>query len=337
MVDIDNYPMNRDPDTLDILAEIDRVFELEIDTLVKARNALGESYTKAAELLFKCMGKVVVTGMGKSGLIAQKIAATMVSTGTSAVFLHPSDGLHGDVGIVHKGDVVLAISKSGETEELLNVLLYVRKVGVPIISITANPKSALAKSSDQILFTPIDEEACPLNLAPTSSTTAALVVGDALAMVLMRKRGFISEHFALLHPGGQLGKRLLMTVSDVLRSGENNPVVNVKDTVRDMLNEITSKRTGAVSVVGEEGNLLGLVTDYDVRMALERWDDVFSVSISDIMNKNPTHICSDEMAITALDLMQKRRRPFLALPVIDRSSNKVVGMIHLQDLVAKGL
>jgi len=202
--------------TLNVLHEIDRVFQLEIDTLVKVRESLNGDYARAAELLFACSGKVVVSGAGKSGLIAQKIAATMVSTGTLAIFLHPSDALHGDVGVIREGDVVLAISKSGETEEILDLLPFLKQGAVPLVSITANSESSLAKSSKIVLCTPVEEEACPLNLAPTSSTTAALVVGDALAMTLMKMRGFEPEHFAALHPGGQLGKRLLMTVSDIL-------------------------------------------------------------------------------------------------------------------------
>ena len=322
---------------MNILDEVQRVFQMEIDTLVRIRQGLDGSYADATEMLFRCSGKVVVTGMGKSGLIAQKIASTMASTGTPAVFLHPGDGMHGDVGIIMAGDVVLAVSKSGESDELLNILPYVKRLGIPVISITANPKSTLGSSSDLILFTPVNEEACPLNLTPTSSTTAALVVGDALAMSLMKMRGFDTERFALLHPGGQLGKRLLITVADIMRGGEDNPVVNVKDTVRNMLSEITSKRSGAVSVVDDGGHLLGLVTDYDIRKVLERGEDLFAVSITDIMNKNPTYICSDEKAITALDFMQKREKPFLVLPVLDRLSTKAVGMVHLHDLVAKGL
>ena len=322
---------------MNILDEIDRVFRHEIDTLAKVRESLDGSYAKAAKLLFECSGKVVVTGMGKSGYVAQKIAATMVSTGSPAIFLHSSEGTHGDVGIIKEGDILLAISKSGETEELLNVLLYVKKMGVPVISITTRSKSALARSSDLVLLTPVDEEACPLNLAPTSSTTAALVVGDALALALMKMRGFKAEQFAVLHPGGQLGKRLLITVGDIMRAGENNPVINAKDTVRQMLYEITRKQSGAISVVDDEDNLLGLVTDFDIRRVLEQGDDISSFSIPDLMNKNPTYICSDEKAITALELMEKREKPFLVVPVLDRQSKKVVGMIHIHDLVAKGL
>ena len=322
---------------MNALHEIDRVFRLEIETLIKVRETLNGEYGRAAEIMFACSGKVVVTGGGKSGLIAQKIASTMVSTGTLAIFLHPGDAMHGDVGIIREGDVVLAISKSGETEELLNILLYIREVGAPVVSITASPQSALAKGSDLVLFTPVDGEACPLNLAPTSSTTAALVVGDALAMALMKMRGFMPEQFALFHPGGQLGKRLLTTVADIMRSGENTPAIHVKDTVHNMLYEITSKRSGAVSVIDDDGQLIGLVTDHDIRRILEEGQDFFTLDIADIMNKNPTYAHSDEKAVKALDLMENRENPFLVLPVLDRESTKVVGMLHLHDLVAMGL
>ena len=322
---------------MDVLHEIDRVFQLEIDTLVKVRSSLGGAYSRAVGLLLGCQGKVVVTAMGKSGFVGQKIAATLTSTGTPAMYLHAGDGMHGDVGIVQRGDAVLAISKSGATEELLNLLLYIRTIGVPVISITANPDSALAKASDEVLFTPVDEEACPLNLAPTSSTTAALVVGDALAMTLMKQRGFTPEDFALLHPGGQLGRRLLLTVEDIMRSGENNPVIDINDTARNMLYEVTSKRSGAVSVIDDSGYLLGLVTDYDIRKVLELNRDIFSMSISEIMNVNPTYVCSDEKASKALELMENRPTPFLVLPVVHRQTNKAIGMVHLHDIVAKGL
>ena len=320
-----------------VISEIDRVFQLEIETLIKVRESLNESYTAAVELLFSCTGKIVVSGAGKSGLIAQKIAATMVSTGTPAVSLHPGDAMHGDAGVIHEGDVFLGISKSGETEELLNLLLYLKQAKVPVISITASTDSSLTRGSKIVLYTPVDAEACPLNLAPTSSSTAALVVGDALAMALMKLRGFQPEHFALFHPGGQLGKRLTMTVADIMRSGENNPVVNVDGTLNAMLYEITGKLSGAVSVVDDEGQLLGLVTDRDIRNVLENGKDLFSLTITDIMNDNPTYIRTDEMAVTALDLMENRETPFMVLPVLEPNSKKVVGIMHLHDLVTKGL
>lgn len=322
---------------MNILEELDRVFQLEIDTLRRVREGLDCAHTKAVQLIYERGGKVVVTGMGKSGLIAQKIASTMVSTGTPAAFLHSADGMHGDVGIVQDGDVALAISKSGETEEVLNILLYVKTIGVPIISITANPESTLAKNSDLVLFTPVGEEACPLDLAPTSSTTAALVVGDALAMALMKLRGFKLEHFALRHPGGRLGKQLLLRVSDTMRAGEDNPAVNINESIAHTLYQISSKRCGAVSVVDDKGGLLGLVTDYDIRKGLATQSDIFLMSIAEIMNGNPVHIYSDEMAVKAMEIMRDRPNPYLVLPVLDRQSQVVVGMVHLHDLVAKGL
>jgi arabinose-5-phosphate isomerase len=322
---------------MSILEDLHKVFDLEIATLVKTREQLDEAYEKAVRLIFGCTGKIVVTGMGKSGLIAQKIAATMVSTGTLAISLHPGDGLHGDLGIIRPGDVLLGLSKSGETEELLDVLVHVRKANIPVIMITAKPESAAARNSDVVIYTPVDIEACPLNLAPTSSTTAALVVGDALAMALMNLRGFKSDHFASIHPSGQLGKRLLIDVSDVMRVGDRNPVVEIDDPVRKTLLEITSKHSGAASVVDSEYKLAGLITDFDIRTALERGDDVLNLTNREIMNHDPTFIFSDEKAINALEIMENRERPFLVLPVLDRSTSKVVGMVHVHDLVAKGL
>jgi arabinose-5-phosphate isomerase len=337
MVDSVRSSVTAGPDTAAILDDMDRVFQLEIETLSKVRKTIGQDYVRAGEILFGCLGNVVVTGMGKSGLIGQKIAATMVSTGTRALFLDPADGLHGQVGIVREGDVVIAISKSGETEELLLLLPYMKRIEVPVISITAGPNSILAKSSDVVLFTPVDEEACPLNLAPTSSTTAALVVGDALAMALMNMRGFTVDQFAQLHPGGQLGKRLLLHVADIMRTGDNNPVVNIDRSLPDMLYEITRQRSGALSIVDDEGKLLGLVTDHDIRSVLEYGKDIFSLSIASIMNDKPTYISSDAMAVDALNLMENRERPFLVLPVLESNGERVVGMVHLHDLIANGL
>ena len=319
------------------LDEITRVFDKEIETLAAVRESLDEPYAKALELLSNCSGKVVVTGMGKSGIIAQKIASTMTSTGTTATFLHSGDGLHGDVGIIRPQDVVISISKSGETPEMLDLLLYIKRSGIPMISITASKNSTMARQSDIVLYTPVDVEACPLNLAPTSSTTAALVVGDALAMALMKKRGFTHEHFAMLHPGGQLGKRLLMTVADIMRGGEHNPIINVNETVKSLLFVISAKRCGAACVVDDQNRLLGLITDRDIRKVLEEQGDIFSMVISVVMNDSPTHIYSDEKAIDALQLMEQRERPILVLPVLEQQSEQVIGMVHLHDLVAKGL
>lgn len=321
---------------INVLAEIRRVFELEALAIAGLQKSLGPDYEEAVRLLLGCQGKVIVTGVGKSGIIAQKIAATMVSTGTPAMFLHSADGMHGDVGIIQKDDVVLAIGKSGESEELIAILPVAQKIGAKVISITAKPKSTMARYSDLILHTPIEEEACPINLAPTSSTTAALVVGDALAMALMKLRNFQPDDFAANHPGGQLGKRLLLTVGDIMRSGENNPTIPQSADTKMMLSEITSKRAGAVSVVDDRGHLVGLVTDFDIRKVLERGDDLFAATVVNIMNPKPDFVFEDENAFSALERMEKREKPISLLPVLARDK-KVVGMIHLHDLVVRGL
>ncbi len=321
---------------INVLAEIRRVLELEARAIAGLQKNLGPDYEEAVRLIFSCQGKVVVTGVGKSGIIAQKIAATMVSTGTTAMFLHSADGMHGDVGIIQKDDIVLAIGKSGESEELNTILPVAKKIGAKVISITAQLKSTMARHSDLVLHTPIEEEACPLNMAPTVSTTAALVLGDALAMALMKLRNFQPEEFAVNHPGGQLGKRLLLTVSDIMRSGENNPVIHVSADTKRMLSEITRKRAGAVSVINDEGHLVGLVTDYDIRKVLERGDDLFAAAIPEIMNPQPDFVFDDDNAFSALEKMEKRDKPISLLPVLGRDQ-KVVGLIHLHDIVVRGL
>lgn len=321
---------------MDILAEIKRVIDLEVQTINALKPALGPAYEQAVRWIFDCRGKVVVTGVGKSGIIAQKIAATMVSTGTPALFLHSADGMHGGVGIIEKDDIVLAVGKSGESDELLAILPVAGKIGAKVISITAQPNSKMAKHSDLVLHTPIEEEACPLNMAPTCSTTAALVVGDALAVALMKLRDFQPDDFAINHPGGQLGKRLLLTVADLMRSGEANPVVHGTRDVRFMLTEMTRQRAGAVSIIDDAQRLLGLVTDYDVRRVLEAQKDVFGLTIQDIMNATPECVFEDENAYAALEKMEKRAKPISVLPVLNRQK-QVVGMIHLHDLVARGL
>jgi arabinose-5-phosphate isomerase len=320
-----------------LLDEILRVFDVEIDALTRVRTSLGPAYADAVQAIFETRGKVIVTGVGKSGLIGQKIAATMASTGTPAIFLHPADGMHGGLGVVQAGDVVVAIGKSGESEELISILPPLRTIGARVIAITGNADSTLARSADIVLLADAGMEACPMNLAPTSSTTVALVVGDALAIALMKLRDFRPENFALYHPGGQLGKRLLLTVGDIMRSGADNPVIHVGASTRDMLVEMTGKRMGATSVVDDDGRLLGLVTDYDIRRVLEQRQDLFSMTIVDVMNRHPSYTFSDEKAIAALEQMEHREKPFLLLPVLNRETRKVVGMIHLHDLFARGL
>ena len=321
---------------MDILEELRRVIRLEARALTHLEESLSTRFEEAVRMLEACQGKVILMGVGKSGLIANKISATMVSTGTPAVFLHGSEGMHGDIGIVAKDDIVLAIGKSGESEELLALLPFIRKIGARIIAITAKAESSLARGSDLVLITPIEEEACPLNMAPTCSTTAALVLGDAIAMALMKLRNFQPDDFALFHPGGQLGKRLLLTVGDCMRKGGANPVIDAAQSLRTMLCEMTSKRAGAVSVIDDQQRLLGIITDFDIRRILEEGQDPFGLTLPEMMNAKPKWVYEDEKAVNALEFMEKREKPISVLPVLDRQE-KVVGMIHLHDLVSRGI
>ncbi len=321
---------------MDIQKEIIKVIETERDVITVLARNIGREYKKAVEMIYKCKGKVIVTGVGKSGMVAQKIAATMVSTGTMAIFLHPSDGMHGDLGLVTNKDVVIAIGKSGESDELLTILPVIKKIGAKIISITANRNSSLSNFSDVVLFTKVEREACPLGLAPTCSTTAALVAGDALAVTLMKIRNFKKKDFALYHPGGKLGKRLLLTVGEIMRKGESNPVVKINDTVKNMLFIITEKMTGAASVAGKNGTLAGLVTDYDVRKVIEKGGNIFRMRISQIMNPDPQYIYPNVKAAKALEIMENRDKPISLLPVVDKNK-KPVGMIHIHDILSRGL
>jgi arabinose-5-phosphate isomerase len=321
---------------LDILSEINRVIELEARTVARLRERVGPEYEAAVLLLYACPGKVILTGIGKSGIVAQKIASTLVSTGTPAMFLHPSEGAHGDIGIAHKDDVILAITKSGESDEIIALLPSIRQIGARLIAITGMADSTIARHSDIVLLTPVEEEACPLNMAPTCSTTAALVVGDALAMALMKLRNFQPEEFALYHPGGQLGKRLLLTVRDLMRTGARCPVVKLTATVQEMFSELTAKHLGAVSIIDDAGRLAGLITDYDIRRVIREGKNIFTMSIRDIMNPNPVRVNVDEKAFQALKIMEEREKPLAVLPVVDADSI-VRGMIHLHDLIDKGL
>lgn len=316
--------------------EIKRVLDVEAAALRRVRAAVNGSYAEAVELLAACRGKVITTGVGKSGLIAQKIAATFSSTGTPAVYLDPTEAMHGGMGFVQKQDLVVALGKSGESDELNTLLPRLRDVGAKIIAITANDKSTLAQKAQVVLVTPIDEEACPLNLAPTSSTTAALAVGDALAVALMKVRNFGAEHFARNHPAGRLGKRLTLKVRDVMRGGEQNPTVPSTATVSELLIAITEKQAGAASIVDARGKFLGLVTDFDIRRALTSRKNVHSMKLADLMNKKATTVREDELAMKAVEIMENRKNPFNVLPVVDRAG-RAVGMVQVHDLRARGL
>ena len=320
----------------EILEEIAKVLDIEIEALQSVRRQLGPEFEDAVKIFAACAGQIIVTGVGKSGIIANKIAATLRSTGTAATFLHSGEALHGDIGIVGSNDVVLAVGKSGETDELNSLLRFLKKTGAKIISLTSNDSSSMAKLSDIVLNLRVPREACPLNLAPTASTTAALAVGDAIAVALMKLKNISESDFARRHPGGQLGKRLLLTVEDVMRRDNENPVIPVDKPIKEMLVQITAFRVGAISVVNPAGELLGLVTDYDIRKALESDRNLLSLEISDIMNRAPDVVFSDEKAVDALEKMKERNKPTAVLPVLDRDL-KVIGMIHLHDLVSAGL
>ncbi len=319
-----------------VIRELRRVIELEARALSRLAAAVDGSFAEAVDLMAACKGKVILTGVGKSGLIAQKVAATLTSTGTPSVYLDPADALHGSLGLVQRQDLVVAIGKSGESDELNALLPRLRAVGAKVVALTANPKSTLARAAALVLVTPIEEEACPLNLAPTCSTTAALAAGDALAVALMKRRGFRAEQFARNHPGGRLGRRLTLRVADIMRSGEENPVVRVDAPITRMLVEITRQRAGAVSVVDGAGRLVGLVTDYDIRRALERGKSVLALKIRQLMNAEPTTVRPETMAARAVEIMEGRKNPFNVLPVVDRRGRSV-GMIQIHDLRARGL
>jgi arabinose-5-phosphate isomerase len=319
-----------------VVVEIRRVLSLEARALTRVASAVDARWAKAVERLAACKGKVILTGVGKSGLVAQKIAATFSSTGTPALFLDAGEALHGGLGVAQKSDIVLAIGKSGESDELNALLPALRARKIPVIALTANPRSTLAKAAVLVLLTPIETEACPLNLAPTTSTTVALALGDALAVALMKRRGFKTEQFAANHPAGSLGKRLSLRVRDVMRAGADNPTVPVSATAGKMLSTITRLQAGAACVVDGKGRLAGLVTDYDIRRALEAGGDFLRKPIRDVMNPKPTTIGPDELAAEAVELMEDRRNPFNVLPVVDRAG-KSVGLIQIHDLRARGL
>jgi len=320
----------------EVLNSVRRVIGLEASALRELQASVDGAYVDAVELMARCRGKIIVTGIGKSGLIAQKIAATLSSTGTPAIYLHPAEGMHGDLGSVEKRDLIVAIGKSGESHELNALLPSIKRIGSKIIAITANSRSTLGKSASVVLNTPIRAEACPLNLSPTASTAVALAVGDALAVALMERKRFGKEHFALLHPGGQLGRRLTLRVSDVMRTGSENPAVKITTTTAKMLSEMTRKHAGAVSIVDEKGRLVGLVTDYDVRRVLENGSRLAELSIADIMNKRPITIRENRLAVEAVELMSDRATPFNVLPVVD-GRGRAVGLVQVHDLRARSL
>ena len=302
-----------------------------VNSLVKNVN---NEFAKAVNEIYESNGRVILTGLGKSGLIARKIVATMNSTGTAAIYLHPTDALHGDLGMVRKGDVVIIISKSGNTEELLELVMLFKRLKVVVIGMLGNTTSKIAKKCDIVLNVSVKEEACPYDLAPTASTTAALVMGDALAIALLEQRGFTAEDFAMLHPAGSLGKRLSLKISEIMFTGDDMPVVQENTSLKDTIYEITSKRLGTTSVVNKSGRLVGIITDGDLRRLLEKTLDIKNLVAKDLMTPNPKTIEPDFLASFALQHMENFNITSL---IVADEKKKPIGIVHLHDLVKLGL
>ncbi len=310
-----------------------RVIKVEYEAIARLHKRVGDEFAKAVQLILKTQGRVVVSGMGKSGAIGKKIAGTLASTGTNALFLHPAEGMHGDLGMVHKNDVLMAISKSGETPELIRLLPSFRRLNIPVIAMTGNRSSTLARYSSVIIDIDVEEEACPNDLAPTASTTVTLVMGDALAIALLESRGFSAEDFAMLHPGGALGKKLLMRVNDLMEKNERLPFCFEDDLMKVAVMEMANKR-GICPVVTRENRLLGVVTTGDLNRLIEKTENFMQIPVVEVMNKNPKFLRVNDLATIAYNEMEKYR--IIAMPVVDEQ-NTLIGVVHLHDLMQEGI
>ena len=319
---------------MDKLAEARRVFDIEIEALQKMRESLDETFVQILDEIVACQGKVIVTGMGKPGHVGTKIAATLASLGTSSFFLHPAEAMHGDLGMVTANDLVIAISYSGESEEIIKILPNIKMIGARIIGITGNADSTLAVNSDIVQVLPKFKEACYLGLAPTSSTTVELCYGDALAVVASGIYGFKDADFGKFHPAGALGKKLILRVEDLMTTGEKNAVLPADATLKDVILELSKKGLGIVSIVDGEGCLLGVITDGDLRGQLLKGVDIYSLSVDDIMSKHPFTIRNNRLAVEALNVLRKRNISYM--PVLD-ADRRVVGTIRMKDIVNVGI
>jgi arabinose-5-phosphate isomerase len=315
-----------------------RVLRIEADAVAALIDRVDEQFEQAIKIILKCRGRVVVTGMGKSGLIGKKIAATLASTGTPALFLHPAEGIHGDLGMVTRGDTVIALSNSGETEEIARMLPSLKRLDIKIIALTGNAESTLAKNSDVVIDVGVKEEACPLGLAPTASTTATLAMGDALAVVLLDKRGFREEDFACFHPGGSLGKKLLLRVQDLMHTGAAVPVVSEGTLIKDAIYEISSKKMGVTAVVNSAGKLVGVISDGDLRRWMEKTEktgeNLLAKEAKEIMTRKPKIARKDSLAAEAVSIMEKNSITCLIVADADAAPE---GVIHLHDLLKAGV
>jgi arabinose-5-phosphate isomerase len=307
-----------------------KVLETEAAAILALVDRLDARFDCAVELLLQCKGRVILTGMGKSGIICQKIAATLTSTGTASFFLHPAEAMHGDLGAIRSDDVVIALSYSGETDELLRLLESIRRLGAKLIAITGGPASTLAQAADVALDCSVTEEACPMNLVPTASTTAALAIGDALAMTLLVEKGFRQEDFASLHPGGKLGKRL-MRVSALMHGGKQCPIVRADTRMRDVIYEMSSKGLGMTCVVDGDDTLLGIITDGDLRRRMERGGEILDLSAGDVMSRHPIAVPPETLAAEALNIMEQRKITAIVIADAERPG-QIAGVLHIHDL-----
>ena len=310
------------------------VIQIEAQAVLDMKKNIKEDFVTAVDLLFKCSGRVIVTGMGKTGIIGRKIAATLSSTGTPSIFMHSAEAVHGDLGQVTRRDVLIVISNSGETEETTRLLPLVKRVGCKVIALTSNEDSSLGRFSDVVLNTAVKQEGCPLGLAPMASTTATLVMGDALAACLIIRRGFGKEDFAFFHPAGALGRRLLLKVEDIMRKDKSFPRVREDQLVKDVLLAITRARCGSACVVGKNDQLKGIFTDGDLRRHLNSGQDLLSRKVKDVMTKDPATIEKDKLAVEAFNLLQDKKID--ELPVVDQKG-RAVGLLDIQDLLKAGL
>ena len=319
---------------MSIIEQARQVLDIEARAILNLKDRIGPAFERAVRILLSCRGKVVVVGMGKSGQVCRKIAATLASTGTPAFFVHPAEGVHGDLGMIAKGDVVMGISNSGETAELLQILCMVKRLDLPIIALTGRLHSGLAKSADVVLDISVEEEACPMGLAPTASTSAALAMGDALAIALLNERGFKESDFALLHPGGMLGKKLLYRVKDLMKTGDQLPVVGVDADMQVTLMQMSAKRMGVTAVTDEQGRLVGVITDGDLRRFLRdkrrKNSEFFNLKAGQLMTREPKTIEQGALAGQAIHGMEKYK--ITSLFIVDESTH-LIGIIHLHALL----
>ena len=317
-----------------ILSRALQFIEIEANAVASLKETVAENFEQAIQTLLQCQGRVITTGMGKAGLIARKVAATLSSTGTPSFFVHPAEGIHGDLGMITANDVVIAFSHQGQTEEVLRILPYIKYIQAPLIAITSNGDSELARHADVALILRVKREACPMNLAPTASTTAMVALGDTLALVLLEARGFTEEDYARFHPGGSLGRRLLTKVADLMHTGEDNPVVTMEATLSETILKMTSTKMAAASVVDGNGVMVGFFTDGDLRRYLGKGEVDLGITVSQLMTRSPKSVRPGMMAVKALEILREYK--IIELPVCDENQHPI-GIIHLHDITRVGI